>query len=426
MKPLFDRAAIYEITARCETPFRTSDTANDSDRVLQRFDGSYMIQGSSLAGSLRSFLRDPRLQCSLFGSQNGPGHLSVSDGIFEPDTDSLLRPRVCIDGASGTAMDGQKFDTRHIETGSRFRFSLVFTGMEQDMGLLDTVEQLLAAVDQGQILFGGQRSNGFGRVSLTVCKRVFDMTDPQDREAWIQGAAGTPMELPVLRESRQVIFTFRAQVPRVLVGAGADGTRQNGGREGDVNYTCKENIRENGQAVIPGSSLKGTVLSHLRSVGRYLQVPDTLLDDNLGRGNNDEDNGKPCRYSFLDVGLGNKAQEITRIRVDRFTGGVMTGGLFHEAPLCSEIRAEIHGPADCPAVSALMLYSLRDLGLGLFNLGSHWNIGYGLPRMEQITAQLGDRRVTLDFDENNNIRLEDPDGLAAEWQKALGGVCCEN
>ena len=165
------------------------------------------------------------------------------------------------------------------------------------------------------------------------------------------------------------------------------------------------------------------MLSHLRSVARYLQVPQELTDEAFGRGNRSEDNGKPCRFSFSDIWLEPQKQPITRIRIDHFTGGVMTGGLFRAEPLTSRMEAEICGPQGQDAACALMLFALRDLGLGLYKLGSGWSVGWGLPRVKQITANQGSRRLTLKFTENNTIELEDPDGLAAQWKQALGGVC---
>ncbi len=423
MKPLFTNAAVYEIAARCRTPLRTGNDSNSPEEVLVSSSGRYYLQGTSLAGSLRSWTDSVASADSLFGSQEQPGHLIISDGVFEPDTQTVLRPRVRIDSASGTAEDGGKFDVRHICTGSRFRFTIVWTGMAQDLPELNTVEQMLSALDHGQITLGGQKSNGFGHVSLNVSRRLFDMTRAEDRAAWIEGRPGQPITLPEPEASQEVVFRVQASVPRILVKSGAPVVHTDSRNGKEVTSSYVENIREDGCCVVPGSSFKGAVLTRTRMIADYLGVPLEVTDGAFGRGSSSSDNGKPGRFSFLDISLSPREQKITRIRIDRFTGGVMTGGLFSQAPLCSEMNAEIHAPASQQAACALLLYSLRDLGLGLYNLGSGWAIGWGLPQVQRITAVQGDRTLTLEFSENRSLVLQDPDGLWSQWQKALGGVC---
>ena len=140
----------------------------------------------------------------------------------------------------------------------------------------------------------------------------------------------------------------------------------------------------------------------------------------FGREARGNDQGKPGQVRFEDVYLDSaKSQRISRIRINRFTGGVMRGGLFQEEPLCSEIKLEISAPADQPIGCALLLYTLRDLALGLYNLGSGSSVGRGYLRVNQIAVKMPSGvTASLNFEEQRGGTISDPSGVFAAWMEA--------
>ena len=100
----------------------------------------------------------------------------------------------------------------------------------------------------------------------------------------------------------------------------------------------------------------------------------------------------------------------------------MRGGLFGEEPHSGGVELRLTVPED--SVSCLLvLLALRDLGLGLYNLGSNGAIGRGYLRKAKITAEHPDGRVLhLNFDEKYVGKLDDPSGLYREWSVELKGV----
>ena len=424
MKPIFTEAVVYQILARCLTPLRTGDESGSPDKLLTASNGQFLLQGTSLSGALRNYLEPSDLQDHLFGSQRSPGCLTISDGLFDTDCQSTQRPRIRIDGATGTAATGAKFDTCQLCSGSRFRFTLVWTGTEENPSDLHEIEQLLSALHHGEILLGAEKSNGFGRVSLEVRKRIFHLRQEADRTAWMQDLwDGEPLVLPELDAPHSVIFQVQASVPRILAGSGSAQYQQEQKSDQQSAFGTRCNIMENGRCILPGSSFKGAVLGHLIGVAAHLGVAQPILEEAFGRECSPTDNGRAGAFAFHDVLLERNAQPITRIRIDRFTGGVMTGGLFHAEPLTSQMTAEICGPAQQNAACALLLFALRDLGLGLYNLGSGWAVGWGLPQIKQITASYGKKSLTLRFSNQQQIEVLDPDGLAQQWLSKLREVC---
>ena len=59
-----------------------------------------------------------------------------------------------------------------------------------------------------------------------------------------------------------------------------------------------------------------------------------------------------------------------------------------------------------------LLYALRDLGLGLWNLGSGASVGRGYIRVHTITVtDSNDRTGVLRFDDLGRCTMEDRDGI---------------
>ena len=423
MSATFTRAVRYRVEAVCLTPLRTGGADGAVETVLRDWTGRPFVQGTSLAGALRDWLadRDPDKVESLFGSQQQSGSLMVSDGLFEAEAEQQTRPRLRIDGATGTADDGGKFDVAHIAAGTKLTFTLTWLGSKEMLEQTGAVEQMLAALHVGEIRLGAQKTNGFGRVSLTVQKRSYRMEDAGDRAAWLEDREdGTPLTLPQLTLGGQVVFTLTGRADSILVKAGAREMRP-GFKGGNRNVTVP--LRENGQAILPGSSVKGAVRARVTAIAELLGMEQAVTEELFGRMNRrgeNPDNGLPGKVRFEDAVLSGKSQEISRIRINKFTGGVIRQGLFVEEPIRSEVTLRITLPEGETRGCGLLLYALRDLGLGLYNLGSGGAVGRGYLAVDTIRAQAPDgTEACLRFDKDRGCTMEDPSGLFAQWLDAV-------
>ena len=423
MSATFTRAVRYRMEAVCLTPLRTGGADGAVETVLRDWTGRPFVQGTSLAGALRDWLadRDPDKVEPLFGSQAQSGSLMVSDGLFEAAAEQQTRPGLRIDGATGTADDGGKFDVAHIAAGTKLTFTLTWLGSEEMLEQTGAVEQMLAALHAGEIRLGAQKTNGFGRVSLTVQKRSYRMEDAGDRAAWLEDREdGTPLTLPALTLGGQVVFTLTGRADSILVKAGAREMRSSP-KGGNRNVTVP--LRENGRAILPGSSVKGAVRARVTAIAELLGMEKAVTEELFGRMNRrgeNPDNGLPGKVRFEDAVLSGKSQEISRIRINRFTGGVIRQGLFVEEPIRSEITLRITLPEGEARGCGLLLYALRDLGLGLYNLGSGGAVGRGYLAVDTIRAQAPDgAEACLRFDQDRRCTMEDPSGLFARWLDAV-------
>ena len=142
--------------------------------------------------------------------------------------------------------------------------------------------------------------------------------------------------------------------------------------------------------VIPGSSLKGAVRNHMEQIAERLHQK-TVIKDTFGSAGNGEDLGQSGNIIFRDTIIGDKEDNDRmpndyRIHIDKFTGGVMNGSLFSEKATAGNVKLHIL-VKDCnhpEKTSALLILALRDLALGMYNLGSGYSIGRGFLNVKEI------------------------------------------
>ena len=113
-----------------------------------------------------------------------------------------------------------------------------------------------------------------------------------------------------------------------------------------------------------------------------------------------------------------KSRQISRIRINKFTGGVIRRGLFTEEPLKSGVTLTITAPQDDICGCALLVYALRDLGLGLYNLGSGGAVGRGYIKVSRIAIACGDKTADMTFGADG-CKLNDTDNLVSAWLHTL-------
>lgn len=419
---IFTYALRYWVTGCCRTPLRTGNTENDPQQVLHRADGRPMLQASSLAGALREALPD-EMRCRLFGSQEEEGSVLVSDLLFQPDARIVMRPRLHIDPGTGCAADGFKFDMAHLESGSRFSFALVWRGTAEQAGDAEShLNALLAALDHGAIRLGGQKSNGFGQVQLTdVHIRRYDLFRADDRSGWLEDtdetipAAAVSLTLPAFLPA-STTFSVHCRLKEFLVRDASPRTIDK--------RSVAVNLTDHGRIILPGSALKGAMRAHLHRILPYLSATETAQEDLFGCPTSAETPGKPGRLQVSDAVLrpGGTAQEVTRIRINRFTGGVMRKILFSEEPHSGWCDFTVTLTQNSPVFCALLLVALRDLGLGQYELGSGSSHGWGrVQEMEVEICTADGRSVSFRCADGQLTKVQDPDSLLENWMQVLGG-----
>ncbi|PXF59089.1 MAG: hypothetical protein C4B59_12120 [Candidatus Methanogaster sp.] len=407
-----------------ETPagFGSGDSGSlvDIPLLLDPLENCALLTGASLAGALRSYLRER--ECGYWG-EGGKGSLySTLFGIQEDDggeqsllivCDSIgdkpsveLRDGVKIDPRTRTAQDKNKFDFELIAAGSvfRIRMELLIRENKRD-DLIRGMAIALQGLEQGEISLGVRKRRGFGRCRVrgwNVCR--YDLTEPKGLIGWLKndkkeerepesdiskllGATDTDTDN---RNSFTVNATFSLD-GSLLIRSDFD----------DVNAPDSVHLKsKRGERAVPvlsGTSLAGALRA------RALRIANTVSKNGNGRDMVEELFGSDIKNVHSDDELFAsrfitaeteiiKPLDIvqSRVKIDRFTGGSFPSALFSEQPVFGQegtgirVNIMIQQPED--AEIGLTLLLLKDIWTGDLPLGGE--IGVGRGRLRGRTATL--------------------------------------
>ena len=115
-----------------------------------------------------------------------------------------------------------------------------------------------------------------------------------------------------------------------------------------------------------------------------------------------------------------------RIHIDKFTGGVINGGLFSEKNVAGKLKLHIvirNWKANNAEQSCgLLLLTLRDLAIGSFTVGSGYSVGKGVIQVKKVTVTENrdlENCTVIDFDQNC---IQDKKQIISRCFKALQEV----
>lgn len=381
--------------------------------------GAPLLPGTSIAGAVRSHLadvlggyrsREDAGVAILFGGARGDdlggqSPLIVFDslGILPDHHAPEIRDGVQIDAARGVAEDHKKFDLEVLPAGTCFplRFDLVVSQGEQESELLALLIAALDGLSCGDIALGARRSRGLGAARCMKWKvKRYDLSSRDGWLGWLLTDGDEPSpegasEAANVREAFEHAFgralpRMRDQRRRVLVDLEIKAT-------GDVLVRSAPavpgapdavHIRSAGRSVLPGTSLAGVLRKQAMRIARVVRAQNGDAEqwverlfgprmegvENVGSG--------ALRASKLRVSEGiveeGTRSRPSRVRIDRFTQGVVHGALFDEEPEHGgrvRLRLELREPAS--GELGLVLLVLKDLLTGEIAVGGTSAVGRG-------------------------------------------------
>ena len=439
----YDKIIKYEVTAVCTQPLHVGSAVGDKEEVLiHPVEDVPFIQATSIAGVFRSYYEKINKEAAekIFGAVHldvnekeavsGQGSkIRFTDGMFEKEAVLELRPRVSINPVSGTCEQSvikgtnrtsdHKFNMEYIGAGAVFKFCVYLYDISQK----ENVEEIFAAIHQENISFGGQKSNGCGYIKLEhLYCRVFDMKKKEDRVLWQKEEELELCHyediLPLLKKSENSFNAYD-----VLIEGETEGSlliKSIGMSDYGKDAPKCENIRNaKKEYIIPGSSFKGAIRSQMSKIAFYLHQ-ENVIENTFGTAGNQENQGKTGNIRFFDTVVGDReendmAQVSHRIHIDKFTGGVMHGGIFTEKNISGKLQFKIgiEDKNEPEKSCGILVMALRDLAIGTMNIGSGYNVGKGMIKVKTIRIRDNkkNRIAVIDFETN---QVQDEGSLMKE------------
>ena len=435
----------YIIVAKLAGPMHVG--SGDDSRIgilLHPNTGLPFIQASSITGALRDYYSErfgEKDASALFGGQNDENEHSkvrITDGLFRKECIEL-RPRLNINPETGSVnsseikgtslVSGHKFDMEYIGAGAELSFVVyVYRDSEYEQKLDEQLRDTFYALNNGEIVLGGQKSNGCGEISIEhLYHKLFDLEDEADRKEWLNESVNDIRDfgdkdsetkekiyddiVDEIKESIRGIYRIRVvgRVESEILVKGYQTEDFGKDAPGSVNIRNAQ-----GEYIIPGSSLKGAIRSRVKYIKNVLGMNDNVIDEMFGSSVTEE-KGIVGNTRFYDAVIGKKEdndkRELKRrIHIDKFTGGVFYEGLFSEKNAygaIEDIRIDVVKKNNPERAVGLLILALRDLANGLYNLGSGYHIGHGFISVDRIELQQGDSVAKINFssgkiEEDNN------------------------
>ncbi len=412
--------------------------------VLRNANGEAFIPGTSLVGVLRELLdsQAPEMVEEIFGDLDAMQSTVQAEDIVFKESKHIFRDGVCIDDYKGSAIKGKKYDYEAIERGAEAALRLVFTlrafhlddapeGQKRSIrcNVLNSIYFLRDRLAAG-IHLGSNTSKGMGRAHLaSPALGHYDFHEPKDVLAWLgsdQPAAANasiqmsdagmmPLEPP---DTFAVSATF-ALSSSLLV---RDYQTNNEGKQIAVMKHSMD------VPVIPGTTIKGVLRHRAAHILRELGHSQTMLDNLMGCAGDKDKKSKSVtegriksRFIVEECYLEENQEqlretEVTRNRIDRFTGGVIGNALLNTKPLYQKnnsigtvkIRFVIRKATESEA--GLALFLLKDLWQGELAFGGETSIGRG--RLKGIRAEIQYKQDKFILEGNGKLTAGDLSVLA--------------
>jgi CRISPR/Cas system CSM-associated protein Csm3 (group 7 of RAMP superfamily) len=412
--------------------------------------GPPLLTGSSLAGGLRAYLtavttgvlREEEKHSvveALFGSS--PVSSDADSDNFEDEGsqspiitfdsigclgDAMIETRdgVRIDPKRGIATETAKFDYEVIPPGTVFpiRVDLLVDDSADEGTLTGLLICVIEGLQQGAVPIGAKKSKGLGACRVQnwyACR--FDLKTREGWLAWLMSDhrkpidEGTPCHQSIREAiegllppgispsdfSRSVYANDVVQVSLELRFRGGLLVRKPQEEMGSADVG---HLRSAGKPVLPGTSLAGALRARARRIANIVRqqkgdadiwVERLFGSQALGPGVKRPMSAARIRVSEALLRDASRLR-VTRIKIDRFTGGAMSGALLEEEPEYGgkvDVNIEVFKPQ--PGEVGFLLLLIKDLISGDLAVGGAGFVGRGVV-MGKARINVNGRTVILD------------------------------
>lgn len=419
-----------------------TDELTDMPLLVDPLDGKTpLLTGASIAGALRSYLREREHgygqsahrqshSVLLFGGLKGDDEGEQSPLIVE---DALgknfgieMRDGVGLRSDSRTADEDKLFDLRLWQAGTTFpmRFELLIREGDDANALKRALAMALEGFNDGSITLGARKRRGYGRIKVTQWRlKTYDLTKPEDLLAWIQhGSESLPLSCVVSdlrtafglstalgdarhRFTMQAAFTLDGSL-LIRSGGGKDDTGP------DMVHLRAKQAVGNVEPILSGTSLGGALRARALKIAHTLDTrgrAQALIEEMFGVEMKPNVQPKASRVIVREHMMQNARTDLvqSRVSIDRFTGGAREALLFSEQPAFGSndttvtVDVELINPKDYEI--GLLLLLLKDLWTGDLPLGGESSVGRG---------RLKGKSATLTYSQG---------GTSQEWTIAVNG-----
>jgi len=429
--------------------------------------GNPYIPATSFVGALRHHISknfkqgDKKTWEYFWGSKNDnqknleiQSHFIVSDVKIKSNKETkndnnknesfiAIRDGVAIDEKKGIAKEKAKYDYEIVNKDLEFEFKAEIKIIEyfkdKEIEILKILKTIITELEAGNVQFGAFTTKGFGRFNLKDIKILkFNFPDDgveyltylQNRDLQKDKLDLSEIGLLPLKDNNDCNITADFSIKSSLIISSYTT---------DPKDPDKVHIKYDEKNVLTGTSLKGAIRS------RAFKIVNTLSNNNQEENNDlrelfgwaDTENKEKTKYKsrvIIDESIIDNVieKEQTRIKIDRFTGGTISGALFQSKPLWhndENVRLKIKIKDAKDWEIGLLLLILKDVWNEDLPIGGEKNIGRGVLKGKKIEIVYKGKtyviKKNVDDDKTNKVLVDDKDkakleGFLKEFLKTAG------
>ena len=391
--------------------------------LLRDMEGCPFIPAGSVAGAARSHLVRRTLRWEDYRTKPEPAGITrFFGGAGDDDTMStlfvadatclnngaltLVRDGVRVEGQTGSAADGAKFDVEVVERGTEFNLGLecIIRCGDDEAELTDLFLAVLYGFQEGDIRLGARTRRGYGKGKVEEWNiRDLRMKCPADVLAWlgddVWNRSPANLEPKPLASDQRRVFRIEADFrlcTSLLVRSSTT----------DPQGPDMVHLESAGAPVVPGTSFAGAFRHRAALIASTIgcKKPDGAEDpltDMFGPihaqrpSANHGGKGLWASRVWIDERLVENVESKWqhRVAIDRFTGGSLESALFNEAPLfpresTPHVRLNLTLEEPDRSEIGLLLLTLRDFWHGHAVVGGETGNGRGTLKGIRGLAQL--------------------------------------
>jgi CRISPR/Cas system CSM-associated protein Csm3 (group 7 of RAMP superfamily) len=380
------------------------DDHTDSD--ILRCDNRAFLPGSTVAGVLRSIsgIED------LFG-KNGISPLWVYDTELtdsDGDTAKIIElDGVAIDPDNKVALDKKKYDYEAVDAETEFTLRFLLTIREKDSNkdYEEMLDKLNGSLKSGSIAFGAKTRRGFGAVQCTSIMKCEFLLTHGSTEAltkwlefdWASDDDWIGADFPEYSGNLDEITANLKLDGSIMIRDTRNIYEDSPNSEEAPDY---KHLSISGRPAILGTSWAGAFRSGLFRLlkNKYPEyIVNEYINDVFGHvTESDIDEiakAEPSKVYFdasflepVDKSV-DGYRMITRVKIDRFTGGAADGALFSEMPWYGgQTEIKIRYKKGRNDIRELVLLGLDAMDKGIIQIGGEASVGRGFFKVTEVSG----------------------------------------
>lgn len=360
-------------------------------------------------------------------SEGNKAHITVRDGIK-------------INRKSGITEEGAKFDFEIVEPGISFDFQMeVVIRKVFNRELFHSFFTWIAyQLSESNVAIGARTSQGFGRCRLeNITSYMFDYRNKSDIIAWLSGQWDGTKSVQMDYSKIKDLFSYKHKQFKIKAYFRVKNSLIIGSYSGNPEAPDKVHIKSlHGSekiAVVPGTSLRGALRSRAERIINTLGRDGTevlkglfgWVQDDKGKIDSSSKAFKSrIRIEEKPITINTFVEEIQhRIKINRFTGGVINNALFDSMPIWalqdneSMITLELSIDNYKEWEAGLMLLVLKDLWNGDLAIGGEKSIGRGILAGQRAFIDLDGQHIIME--QKNDQLLLYKENSASGWDEEI-------